>query len=248
MLIEKGVLSNDDSLDKEIDDLFKDPEESQPQENEASTKIDGDGEKSKSDMTQNMINRINEVKRKTEQEVLERVAKEAGYESYAAMKKAKEDNLLKEHGIDKDDVEKVIKPLLEQRLADDPRLKKLEEYEQRERDIYVNQQLSAINKTTGQNLKITDLPQETIELWAKGIDLEKAYYATHGKTLITKGISQVNNGTLSHLAPSGSAGSVKTRSYTEEEKAMYASILGMAGYKVTDKELAAKTVAIKTEK
>jgi hypothetical protein len=145
-------------------------------------------------------------------------------------------------------VETVIKPLLEQRLADDPRFKKLEQYEQRERDLYIKEQLAAINKTTGQNLKPTDLPKETIDLWSKGIDLEQAYYATQGKTLLTKGISQSQNGTLNHLAPGSSAGTTKSRAYTDEEKQMYAAIMGMGGYQVTDKDMALKTIAIKTEK
>ena len=242
------ILDNAQDLDKEIDDLFKDPEDTQPQEDPSITKEDNKDNQPKSEMTLNMINRINEVKAKTEKEVLDRVAKESGYESYEAMKKAKEEKLVKDHGFDIKDVETVIKPLLEQRLADDPRFKKLEQYEQRERDLYIKEQLAAINKTTGQNLKPTDLPKETIDLWSKGIDLEQAYYATQGKTLLTKGISQSQNGTLNHLAPGSSAGTTKSRAYTDEEKQMYAAIMGMGGYQVTDKDMALKTIAIKTEK
>ena len=40
----------------------------------------------------------------------------------------------------------------------------------------------------------------------------------------------------------------KSRAYTPEEKEMYASILGMAGYNVTDAELAKRTTVVKTEK
>lgn len=244
MLIEdEGVKA----LDMDIDDLFKDPEESLPQDEPSNTSDEGKAKEPKSELTQNMIDRINEVKRKTEEETKDLIAKENGYESYAAMKKAKEDKLVREHGFDKEDVEKVLNPLLEQRLADDPRLKKLEEYERRERDIYINEKLAAINKTTGQSLKITDLPQDTIDLWGKGVDLEQAYYATQGKTLITKTVSQIQNGTLNHLAPGSGSGNVKSRGYTAEEKAMYAAILGQAGYSITDKELAQKTVVIKKE-
>lgn len=240
-----------DSLDKEIDDLFKDSEDSQLQTEQSKTDEQGAGDNTqkpaKSELTQNMIDRINTVKRETEKEVQEKIAKENGFDSYTAMKQAKEAKLLSDKGFNKDDVEAVIKPMVEQRIADDARFKELEDFKRAQQEIYINQQLSSINKTTGQQLKITDLPKETISLWEKGIDLEQAYYATHGKTLLTKGISHAQNGSLTHLGNSSANTNVKTRSYTQEEKNMYASIMNMGGFTVSDKELAEKTVSINKE-
>lgn len=234
MLIE----NSEEVLDIDIDDLFKDPEESQPQEETSNE----DSSKEDVNLTEVMTKRINTVRRKTEDEVSERVAKEAGYTSYAEMKKAQEEKLVRDHGFNIDDIEKVIEPLLQKRLADDPRFKKLEDLEKREQENYINTQLNAINATTGQKLKISDLPQETIDLWRKGIDLEQAYYATHAKTLITTGTAKSTKGTLNHLAPGSNVGGAKTRGYSAEEKSMFSSILGLGGYSVTEAELAEKTI------
>lgn len=231
--------SGEDTLDLTVDDLFKDPEESQPQD-DTSTNPEDKSEKAKGEMTQVMIDRINTVKRKTEQEVLERVAKEQGYESYSEMKKAQEEKLVKDHGFDPKELEPIVDTLLKQRLADDPRLKKLEDYERRERDNYIQSQLTAINKTTGQNLKVDDLSKEVLDLWGKGVELEQAYYAIHGKTIISKGVSQLHNGTLDHLAPGTGTGSVKTRKLTEAEKEIWRSIVPG----ITEEELAKKTTPI----
>ena len=67
-----------------------------------------------------MIDRINEVKRVTERDT-EQTAKEAGFDSYEAMKKAKEEKLVETRF--RYEEKRLLKPLLEQRLADDPRLK-----------------------------------------------------------------------------------------------------------------------------
>lgn len=236
-----GAPDSDETLDIDIDDLFKDPEDSQLPDD---TSNDPDNKSApKIDLTKTMTERINTVRRDTEKEVLERVAKENGYESYSAMKKAQEEKLVKDHGFDPKDIEAVLEPMLKQRLADDPRFKKLEELEQRERDTYIQAQLAAINKTTGQQLKVTDLPKETLDLWGKGVELEQAYYATHGKAIISKGVSQLQNGTLNHLAPGSGAGAVKTRKLTEDEKEMWRAIVPG----ITEKELAEKTTPVNKE-
>ena len=41
------------------------------------------------------------------------------------MQKTKQNDLLKQQGYDPTDLEKVIEPLIQQRLADDPRFKKI---------------------------------------------------------------------------------------------------------------------------
>lgn len=219
-------------LELSIDDLFKDEDVTPASEEEKEAK--------KLELTQGMTKRINEVRAKTEKETKDNLAKELGFESYEAMKKAKEDELISKKGYNPKDIKEVLDPLVEKRLADDPRFKELEAFKARERDAYIQAQLTAINEATGQQLKIADLPQATLDLWAKGLNLEEAYYATHGKQIITKVKSEVSNGSLSHLATGGGAGQPKLRRLTEEEKAMYRAIAPH----MTEEELNKKTTPV----
>lgn len=224
----------DNDIELDIDDLFNDPEAA-PTSTEQNPSNTPD-----LDMTKAMTKRINEVKAKTEREAQDKVAKDLGFENYAAMKKAQEEDLIKQRGYDPEDMADLLEPLIQKRLADDPRLKKLEQIEARERDLYVQSQLAAINQATGQQLKMADLPQDTLDLWSKGIELEQAYYATHGKTLLTKTASQNQNGSLAHLATGSSSGQVKTRRLTNEEKEMWRAIVPG----ITEEELSKKTTKI----
>lgn len=223
------------TVEIDIDELFNDLD-APP----ASNPDDKSGPKNP-ELTKAMSKRINEVKAQTEREAQDKVAKELGYENYAAMKKANEAALIKKQGYNPDDLEKVIEPLLQKRLADDPRLKEFEALKKREQDLYIQSQLTAINEATGQQLKITDLSKETVALWQKGIDLEKAYWATEGKTIAAK--MSGKNGTLTHLATGASQGATKTRPLTEAEKDMYRQIAPH----LSEEQLSKKTVAI-TEK
>lgn len=221
---------DDKIVDLDIDDLFKDPvgDSSTPQ-------------LTPEQMTKAMTDRINEVKSKTEKETMEKIAKDLGFNSYEELQKAKENEIIETHGYDPKDIEAVIEPLLAKRLADDPRLQKLAEYEARERDAYIQSQLAEINKATGQKLKIEDLSKETLDLWGKGLELEQAYYATQGKTIMNRVVSHLQQGTLTHLAPGAGAGNVKTRTLTAEEKALWRSI----NPDITEEELSKKTTQIK---
>lgn len=224
-------------LDMDIDDLFKDPENSQTQE--ASTE-DGEKTPQKEQMTETVTKRINEVRAKTEKDTADKIAKELGYESYEAMQQANRDKLIKDNGLNPEDVNKIIDPIIEQKIAADPRMKKLAEYEEREKTKYINDQLAAINQTTGQKLKLEDLSPEVLDLWSKGIDLEKAYYAVNGKQILTGKTSKAEGGSMDHLAPTPGAKQGKVRLLTEEEKAMWRSIMP----DITEEELAKKTIDV----
>ena len=233
----------DDVLNINIDELFKDTEESQPQENTSNDTEDSKKSDEPSQMTKHMTERINSVRRKTEVETQEKIAKELGYASYSELLKEKEQNLIREQGYNPEDIEKLVEPLLEKRLANDPRFKKLEEIEQREKEDYIKEQLAKINKVSDVKYNsVNDLPQDTIELWSKGVDLHKAYLATAGENILLKRANVSNKGTLNHLADSSSNGvsTGKVRALTEDEKNFYKSIMPY----VTDEELAKKTVSI----
>lgn len=231
------VNEDDDVLEIDVEDLFKDPEETEETETTKETKETTES----SPETKAVAKRISEVKSKTETEVQERVAKEAGFESYAAMKAAQEKKIMADAGLDEDDVEAVVSKLVEKRLADDPRMKKLTAYEEREKQQFVKTQLSEINKLTGQNFTSLDqLPPETLSLWEKTGNLKQAYLATQGEELIIKGIKQSEKGTLTHLANSGSNTGIKTRALTEEEKDIWRAIMP----DITEEELSKKTTKI----
>jgi hypothetical protein len=160
------------------------------------------------------------------------------------MKKAQEDDIIKKKGYKPEDVNAMVEAIVAKRLENDPRLKEFEAMKNIDKEKYVNAQLAAINEATGQKLTIKDLPKETIDLWGKGLDLEQAYYATQGKTVIAKVKGQVNNGSLDHLNVGGSSGQPKVRRLTAEEKDIYRSI----SPHLTEDDLNKKTVEIKSTK
>ena len=228
----------EDVLDVEIDELFKDDSQSSEQEETKTT------EEKKDELTKTVTKRINDVKAKAERETQDKVAKELGYESYAAMKKAQEDDIIKKKGYKPEDVNAMVEAIVAKRLAEDPRLKELDAIKNVEREKYVESQLASINEATGQKLTIKDLPKETLDLWGKGIDLEQAYYATQGKAVIARARGQANNGSLDHLNVGGGSGQPKVRRLTQDEKDIYR---GIAPH-LTEDELNKKTVEIKSSK
>lgn len=231
----------DEEIELSVDDLFKDPEESLAQDNSQDQSSDDSKNDGNENLTKNMTKRINEVRRKTELEVQDRVAKQAGYESYADMMKATERKIVEDHGYDPDEINKMLEPLIEKRLSNDPRFKKLEEIETREKNDYLAKQLAEINKVSDVKYKsVNDLPEDTIKLFAKGVDLKQAFYATQGEGLFNKAANRANNGSLAHMAPLPNGNGVKTRGLTAEEKDMYRMIIPG----ITEEELSKKTIEI----
>lgn len=227
-----------DTLDFDIDDLFKDPEETQTsdKENEADTKTEP------SEMTKAVSNRINEVKIKTERDTKDAIAKELGYDSYEALQKSKERDILKEAGLNDEDIEPIIQKLVDKRFAEDPRMKRLEEIEAKEKAIFVKDQLKDINKFAGTNFKdVKELPNEVLVMWEKTGNLKQAYLAVQGEAIISKSLAGNHNGSLAHLANPGTNGTgVKERPLTEEEK----DIWRMTIPDITEEELNKKTMPI----
>ena len=232
----------DTTLDLNIDDLFKDPEETVT---ETDNQVDNSEESSDDTnvMTEAVTKRINTVRRKTEIETQDRIAKELGYNSYAELQKAKEKDLLKNAGLDEEEVASVVEKIVEKRIAEDPRFKRLEEIEAQEKNNFVNSQLKEINKLAGTKYSsIEELPQDTLSLWEKTGNLKQAYLATQGEALLNRDLSYKQSGSLAHLAsPGNSPTGSKVRALTEEEKAIYRSVMP----DITDEELSKKTVNIK---
>ena len=222
-----------ETLDIDIDDLFKDPEES----SQLAEEQPSEPERKNEDMTKAVSERINTVKKNTISETETRIAKELGYESYEEMRKANEKKMLKDAGLDENDTELMaaIDKLVEKRFSEDPRMKKIEAYEEDEKNKFVKDQLKEINELTGGKFtSIDELPKETLDMWGKIGNLKQAYLATQGSELLVKARAAKNSGTLSHLANggSGSSGS-KQRPLTEEEKDIYRMVMP----EITDEEL-----------
>jgi predicted transcriptional regulator len=223
-----------------VDDLFKDESELEQPNEQASEPA----KEPELDMTKAMSERINTVKRKTESETQERIAKELGYESYAQMIKAKESQAIKDAGYDDEDINKLVEDLLEKRLQSDPRLKKLEEYEARDKQDFVAKELAEINKLSDvKYTSIDELPAETLNLWEKTGNLKQAYLATEGEKLLTSKSHKVDNGSTNHLANPGASSLTKhQRALNEDEKAIYRAVLGDM---ITEEELSKMTTDIK---
>lgn len=220
-----------------IDDLFKDPvDQEETTEQEESSE-------STQESTHAVSQRINEVRKKTESETEERIAKDLGYQSYADMIKANEQKEMKDAGLDSEELSTLIESLVEKRLANDPRMKKLAEIEADEKAQFVNNELNAINNISDVKYKsVEELPEATLKLWEITGNLKQAFLATEGEKLLTKSKSINMQGSTSHMASSsnGAVGS-KTRLLTQDEKDIYRSVLGDL---YNDDEISKKTRTI----
>lgn len=223
------LIPNGDGLTLNIDELFKD-------DTDASSPLVLDADK-KVDLTAAMSKRLNEVKTKTEQETRDKIAKSLGFETYEAMEKAKTKKEIAEAGLDPDEVEKIIGPLLEKRLASDPRMQKLQQLEAQEKKAAMAAELAEIEKLTGLKVTEADLSPETLELASKGIKLSQAYIAANPAKII----GATTKGSTDHLATGNGNNKTKVRGLTAEERAWYKSINPY----VTDEELNKKTLEVK---
>ena len=152
--------------------------------------------------------------------------------------------IIEEAGLNETEINTVVEKLVEKRLASDSRLKKLEELETLEKTKFVTNQLNEINnliKSTGIKYSNVDqLPKDTLEVWEKTGNLKQAFLATQGETLLMKSQNKATT-TLNHLSDTGTPGiGTKKRLLTEDEKAIYRSVLS----DITEEELSKKTVDI----
>lgn len=181
-------------------------------------------------LTKAMSDRINEVKQKTK----DSVAKELGFDNYEELMARKTQEDFSHVGIDIEDpdVKSAIDKIVNDKIANDPRFKKLEQFEQKEKNAFLTSQLNEINSIAGTSYSALDqLPQETVDMFAKVGNLKQAYFATQGENLFAK----QQNGTTSHLSNRNlNSGGSRTRHLTDEEKDTYRLVMGDA---ITEEEL-----------
>lgn len=223
-----------------LDDLFKEDVDDDLVAEEFDAMMSDEEQKPSTDA---VSKRINEVKEKTEKETQDKIAKDLGYGSYEEMVKAKDKKAFEDAGIDTQETIDLVEKIVQQRLANDPRFKKLEEFENREKASFVASQLEEISKLTGDKYtSVEQLPKDTLALWEKTGNLKQAFLATQGETLLLKKQAANAKGTTVHMADTHNSGSSsKTRPLTEKEKAIYRSVMP----DITEEELNAKTIEVK---
>lgn len=180
--------------------------------------------------TQAFAHRLKEATSKVRNEERESIAKSLGYESYADLMQKREARLLEEKGLDPTDVTPVVEQIVQQRLADDPRLKELDGYRQERVNAWAERELAELSELTqGRISKLENVPKDVIELWKTKGSLKGAYIELHGEKLIREmqtGIaSGQNRGTTGHLAsPQGTpapADDNTRRPFTAKEREVY---------------------------
>lgn len=180
--------------------------------------------------TQAFAHRLKEATSRARNEERESIAKSLGYESYADMQKKREAQLLEDKGLDPDDVSPVVEQIVQKRLAEDPRLRELENYKQERMNAWAKQELAVLSELTdGKISKFEDIPKDVLEGWKTKGSLKAAYLELYGETLIREmrtGIaSGQNRSTTSHMAsPQGTptpTGNSDKRPLTPKERDVY---------------------------
>ena len=238
--MEKDEQTEIEEIEKEIAELFNDDQDSSPEEKEQKSAED----------TQ-VVKKTNEEKRSDAKafsirlnEEREKIAKEAGYESYDDMRKQREKKKLEDEGLDPEVASPVLEDLVKQRIEQDPRIKEYEELKKREQERefkeWCEKEVKQLNSLTDGKIKsLSDVPQDVVKLSEKTGSLKSAYLQLHGEELIAqmklKQSSQESKGTTNHLAQvkDGVSSTNKTRPLTPEERRAYK----MINRNITDEEL-----------
>ena len=215
------ALLRGDGVTTSVTDDLTEPPATQP--TEPPKKEEGEG----IEKTQAFANRLKTATAKARAEEREVLAKELGYTSYKEMQEAKTANLLKEKGLDPEEIAPVVEELLKKRLAEDPRLQELQEFRQKKIEDWAKKELVELKTlTNGKITKIEDVPKGVIELWKTKGSLKAAYLELEGEKLIKEmRTGAQNRTTTNHLtSPTGNPvliDGVEKRPFTQKEKQIY---------------------------
>ena len=171
----------------------------------------------------------------------ENIAKSLGYDSYDALLKSKEEQVFKDNGLDASVVNPVIEELVKQRIDNDPRMKELAGYREKQIQEFGRKELAELKELTGGKIvTMSQLSREVLDEWAKSGSLVNAYMKMEGANLVRSMRGEQNKGTTDHLQnPSGSNSAPTGKRYlTDDEKRVWK----MFNPKMTDEELNKKTV------
>ena len=195
------------------------------------------------DQTQAFAKRLKERTDKAVAEERERLAKEFGYSSYEDYQKNKEARLLKDKGLDPEEVSPIVEEIVKQRLSNDPRMKELESYRARQAEEFAKQELKTLTELTGGEITtLEQIPADVLDDWKQTGSLKSSYMKLHGEELVTKARAAAARGTTQHLSsPTGAPPTPQTeRPLTDEEKKVWRFF----NPKMSDEELNKKTTKI----
>lgn len=216
---------------EDLEALFQDEEaQATPPANDEESS-DGDagkddaGKQSKPvDTTKAFATRLKESTEKARLEEREAIAKSLGFDSYDALVKSKEDQVITDKGLDPSVVTPVVEEIVKQRIDNDPRMKELAEYRKRQVAEFGKKELAEITALTGGEItSLAQLSREVLDLWAKKGSLKSAYLELEGEKLINKVRGEQSKGGTAHLnTPSGGTNASSGKRYlTAEEKQMW---------------------------
>jgi hypothetical protein len=172
--------------------------------------------------TQAFARRLKEEKAKAKLEARQEIAESYGYASWQEYADAQTNNKILDKGMDPDAVRDILKDLVYTNPEYVEAMKYKQEKEELEKEIFASNSLKQLNETYGTNYKsINELDKETVDMWNKGMTLEKAYAANNIQSLIDlavkKTVASRDNG-KSHLTNiNGSSEEVKVRQVSQEE-------------------------------
>ena len=241
----EDLFGENDLTMEELEALFKSEEdeqetptasatESQDEQN-GGTDDEANKAKSKEDdiaKTKAFSKRLSEATAKER----DKVAKEAGYESYEDMKAKRQKNLLESEGLDPDVVSPIVDKLVQQKLAEDPRMQELEKYREQQIKEYGKMLLKELSDlTNGEISKFEQIPTDVMEEWRKTGSLKSAYLKLKGEELILKARSEQSKGNTQHLntLQGGEPIPSNKRYLTNEEKSFWK----LFNPQMTDEEL-----------
>ena len=193
------------------------------------------------EQTKAFAKRLRESTDKARSEEREAIAKSFGYESYEAMMQERQQQLIKDKGLDPEDVSPIVEELVKQRINDDPRMKELESFRKQNLATYAKSELEKIKELTGgQITRLDQLPKAVIDSWRQNGSLLTAYMEHEGVNLVHRIRSEQSKGTTNHMATPGANTQPPSnkRALNDEEKRMW-KLFNPA---ISDEELNKKTV------
>ena len=136
------------------------------------------------DATKAFSKRLKEETIKIREEERANLAKTLGYETYDDMVKHQPDNKLLQDGYDPETIRPILNDLLKTTPEYQEAMQYKKEKEELEKELFASDSIKMLNSTFGTTFtSINDLDKDTIDLWNKGVPLDRAYAASNYKTL-----------------------------------------------------------------
>lgn len=171
-----------EQADKLVEDDLLDEEEQTPAASPAEQTVD---------QTKAFAKRLKEETEKVRNNEREEIAKQFGYNSWQEYVDAQTNNKLLDNGLDPE----AVRPMLQDLIKNDPQyieaMKFKAEKEELEKELFASNSLQDLNNKFGLSYKsINELDSDTIDMWNKGIPLEKAYAANNWEKIQQMAVKQ----------------------------------------------------------